>query len=211
MSRQIQRLLSPLARRIRLMASRAMVRLVMDAPGVQKVQVSLLEGEAGDNVDRLQQYGFTSVPHPGAEGVFLSLNGSRDQGVVVVVDDRRFRLKGLSGGEVAVFDDLGHAVILNRDGIRIDGAGHPVRVFNSPHVLADTPLFEVTGNLKVGGGIVAAGSASVGGDVMAAGSVSDLGGSHGSVGDLRNAHNAHLHPENNAPGGNTGLATVRVP
>lgn len=105
MSRELFRALAPLARRIRLMAGRAVLTLIDDATKMQGVQVKLLDGEVCNNVDRLQQYGFTSVPLPGAEGVYLALGGSRDHGVVIVADDRRYRIKGLQGGEVAIYTD----------------------------------------------------------------------------------------------------------
>lgn len=105
MSRELFKALAPLARRIRLMTARAVLTLINDATKMQGVQVKLLDGEVCNNVDRMQQYGFTSVPLPGAEGVYLALGGSRDHGVVIVADDRRYRIKGLQGGEVAIYTD----------------------------------------------------------------------------------------------------------
>ena len=40
-----------------------------------------------------------------------------DIGLVVGVEDRRYRLVGLAGGEVAIYDDLGQKVRLKRNGI----------------------------------------------------------------------------------------------
>lgn len=105
MSRELFKAMAPLARRIRLMAGRAVLTLIDDATKMQGVQVKLLDGEVCNGVDRMQQYGFTSVPLPGAEGVYLALGGSRDHGVVIVADDRRYRIKGLQGGEVAIYTD----------------------------------------------------------------------------------------------------------
>lgn len=129
MSRELRKMLAPLARRIRLIAARAVVTLVNDATRLQSLQARLLADEVVDAVERFQQYGLTTVPHPGAEGIYLSLNGSRDHGVVICVDDRRYRLTGLADGEVALYDDLGQKVHLKRTGmdlvspftIRIDG------------------------------------------------------------------------------------------
>lgn len=101
------------------MAGRAVVSLVHDGLKLQEALVRLLDGEDVDHVERFQQYGFTSVPHPGAEGIYLSLNGSRDHGVLICVDDRRFRLVGLANGEVALYDDQDQKVHLTRDGILI--------------------------------------------------------------------------------------------
>ncbi|MEW5893387.1 MAG: phage baseplate assembly protein V [Pseudomonadota bacterium] len=105
MSREIAKMLAPLSRRLRLMASRAVLSLISDATGMQIVQVKLLNGEVRDGIERVQNYGFTSVPLPGAEAIFLSLGGDRDHGIVITADDRRYRIKGLQGGEVAIYTD----------------------------------------------------------------------------------------------------------
>jgi phage baseplate assembly protein V len=105
MSREFMKLLSPLSRRLRLMASRAVLSLISDASGMQIVQVKLLNGEVRNGIERYQQYGFTSVPLPGAEGIYLSLGADRDHGVIIVADDRRYRIKGLQSGEVAIYTD----------------------------------------------------------------------------------------------------------
>ncbi|HEV7284793.1 MAG TPA: phage baseplate assembly protein V [Kaistia sp.] len=105
--------------RVRLMVARAVVGATSDASMMQTMQVHLCTGEVKDGVERLQQYGFTSVPHRGAEGVCLFVGGNRDHGVLIAVDDRRYRLKGLADGEVALYTDEdqggGHRIVLRRD------------------------------------------------------------------------------------------------
>ncbi|MDR2187039.1 MAG: phage baseplate assembly protein V [Azonexus sp.] len=145
--RDVLKLLAPTTRRLRLLASRAVLSLLNDGPGVQIVQVKLLAGEVRSGVERIQQYGLTTAPHAGAEAVFLSLGADRDHGVVIALDDRRYRLKNLRNGEVALYDDLGHKVHLTRDGIVIDGAGQPITLTNTPLVRAETPMFQCTGEI----------------------------------------------------------------
>ena len=101
----IARMMAPLARRVRLMVARAVVTSIADGGKIQSAQVKLLDGEVCNSVDRVQNYGFTSVPLPGAEAIFLSLGGDRDHGIVITADDRRYRIKGLQGGEVAIYTD----------------------------------------------------------------------------------------------------------
>ena len=115
----LQRYMQPVADRVRLMVGRAIVRLVDDATKAQSVQIEMLEGETQDAVERYQDYGFTSVPHPGAEAVAVAVGGLRSHMVVIKVEDRRYRLTGLQAGEVAMFDDLGQMVKLGRDRIEI--------------------------------------------------------------------------------------------
>jgi phage baseplate assembly protein V len=116
-----------------MMAARAIVRLVDDAGGWQSVQIDVLGGETHDGVERVQDYGFTSHPRPGAEGVLLCPGGLRSHGLVIAVGDRRFRLKDLVEGEVAVHDDQGQVVKLARAGIEITT---PLKVaVNAPEVI----------------------------------------------------------------------------
>jgi phage baseplate assembly protein V len=111
-------MLSGLEGRVRGMVARAIVRLVDDARQAQELQVDLLAGESQDAVERFQNYGLTSVPHAGAEALVVFAGGLRSHGVVLAVEDRRYRLTGLEDGEVALFDDLGNVIKLGRE--RID-------------------------------------------------------------------------------------------
>ena len=46
------------------MVSRAVIKMVDDSLKMQGVQISLLAGEVAEKVERFQEYGFTSHPHP---------------------------------------------------------------------------------------------------------------------------------------------------
>lgn len=119
----IARLLAPLRNRIANMVARAVVQLVDDKPRLQVLQLGVLADETRDGCERVQEYGFTSVPLPGAEAVVLFVGGRRDHGLVVGVDDRRHRLAGLKAGEVAVYNNAGASVVLKADGsIEVTGA-----------------------------------------------------------------------------------------
>jgi phage baseplate assembly protein V len=111
---------APMGGRISMMISRAIIGRTDDTAQAQELQVELLADEMQDGVERFQGYGFTSVPHPGAEALFVAIGGLRSHGMVVQVEDRRYRLTGLAAGEVAIFDDLGQKILLKRDGIRIE-------------------------------------------------------------------------------------------
>jgi phage baseplate assembly protein V len=112
-------MLSGLEGRVRGMVARAIIRLVDDARAAQEVQIELLEGESQDAVERFQNYGLTSVPHPGSEALVVFAGGLRSHGVVLAVEDRRYRLTGLEDGEVALFDDLGNIIKLGRERIEM--------------------------------------------------------------------------------------------
>jgi phage baseplate assembly protein V len=115
----IRKFVAPIERRVRAIAARCIINLVNDAAELQQLQISALPGETLDGLLRMQEYGFTSKPFPGAEGAAIFLLGDRNAGIVIACDDRRYRLKGLADGEVALYDDLGQKLHLTRTGIVI--------------------------------------------------------------------------------------------
>jgi len=117
----VNKMLDPIKRRVRLMIGRAVLSTINDAGGIQIVQVKLLAGETRDNVERMQNYGYNSVPLPGAEGIMASVSGNRDHGVIIVMDDGRYRMRNLQPGEVAMYSHLDqeshrHHIYLDKDG-----------------------------------------------------------------------------------------------
>jgi phage baseplate assembly protein V len=112
--------MEPIRQRVMLMLGRAVLQVINDDAGLQRVQVSLLAKETRDNVERFQQYGYTSHPHPGAEAAVLFLAGNRDHPIVIAIDDRRYRLQALEQGEVALYTDEdqqdgGHRIVMKRN------------------------------------------------------------------------------------------------
>lgn len=78
-----------------------LARIVMTgldtAKKCQMMQIEVMPGEPKGDVEHLESYGFTSAPLPGAEGFAVFPDGDRSHGVVLVVADRRYRIKGLKG------------------------------------------------------------------------------------------------------------------
>lgn len=99
--------------------ARAVVTAIDDAGPLQTVQAEAMAGELIDQAERVQDYGFASHPHAGAEAVAVFGSGHRNHPLIIAVADRRYRLKALAAGEVAIHDDLGQVVHLTRDGIEI--------------------------------------------------------------------------------------------
>jgi len=171
----IQTMLEPVKNKVGLMVGRCVLRAITDTGKLQRVQVQALADETHDDVERVQQYGFTSVPFAGAEGVVVFVGGNRDHGLVIAVDDRRYRLVGLSAGEVALYDDQGQKVHLTRTGIVVDGAGKDIHFVNAPTVFIPQDL-------------------RVGRDIIADRDISDQGGTKSMKG-MRTAYNGHRHVE----------------
>ena len=140
---------------LKALINRATLSAKNGARKLRTLQIQLLGGDIRESVEHFEPYGFTSEPHVGAEAIGLALGGDRDQTLAVVVTDRRYRPTDLKDGEVCVFDDLGRKIYLSRDGIRVEGVSSPVLVNTSASVTVDAPLTKCTGNLEVGGNIVA--------------------------------------------------------
>ena len=189
-----------LSRGLALLAAEAILKRIDDGPRLQQVQVSLLAGETRSRLQRIQDYGFTSVPFPGARAVALFLGGNRDHGLVIATDDGRYRLKALAPGEVALYDDQGRKVHLTRAGVEVEAPDRvrvtapQVEVAASAKVLLDTPLVEVTGQLRAVGDVTAF-------DGLA----NEIG-----LGQMRDTYNTHTHNENDA-GGPTDPPNQQLP
>lgn len=177
--------------KVNLMVGRGLIVAANDDSAIQTAQVGFMADEPADDVERIQEYGFTSVPLQGAECVAVFVGGNRDHGLLVAVDDRRYRLQGLKGGEVAIYDDLGQKVHLTRSGIVVDGGGLPITIQNTPEVDMQTPLVKMSGDLQVAGDVTVGGDMTAGGDVAALGEVRDHGTK--SMSAMRGVYNDHDH------------------
>lgn len=126
----IERMLRPLRNRVDNLVARAVIQLVSDGYKLQRIQSGVLAGEDVDQAERFQEYGFSSVPMAGAEGVALFVGGDRGHPLIVAVDDRRYRPTGLEPGEVTLYHKDGARVVF-KDGGDVEvypGAGGEVRI-----------------------------------------------------------------------------------
>lgn len=200
MIRALDKLVAPLRRRVMLMVGRAVVRLVADGLKLQELQLTLLAGETLDGVERLQEYGLSSHPHPGAEAAVVFVGGSRNHGLVIAVDDRRYRLKSLQPGEVALYDDQGQVVHLKRQGIAIES--HAEIALKAPRIALEAPEVSIdceglavaaSGQVQLDTPQTAmSGDASVGKDLTVEEDAS-VGGT--SFGSFRTIYNSHTHEQ----------------
>jgi len=140
----IDKLLTPFKRRIQQMLRVGTLNRVNDAQPIQLVQLELLTGEVVD-VPRIQDYGITSVPLPGAKGVVAAIGGKSNGYVCIKMDDKRYRQVSLKAGEVALYDHQGQLIHL-KEGGEID-------LIALNKVTAKVPLFRIEGNLDVTGEI----------------------------------------------------------
>jgi len=109
-------ILNKLVSRVEMMLAKAVIKAVNDTDDIQLVKISILAGETQDGVERLQNYGFSSVPPNGSEAFVGYLNGNRDHGVVLVVDNGEHRPRNLKDGESVFYSKHGQTVLLNENG-----------------------------------------------------------------------------------------------
>lgn len=112
---QFNRLLLPISSRIRNMIARAVIKAVQDDKKLQTMTLSILAGELKSGVEHYQDYGLQTVPLEGMEALVSFVGGNRSNGVIIAVGDRKYRLKGMESGEVALYTDEGDHIVLKRD------------------------------------------------------------------------------------------------
>lgn len=159
--------------------TRAVLTTLDSAKKCQSLGLKLIAGETKEDVEHIEAYGFTSAAQAGAESVVLFPGGDRSHGVAIVVADRRYRMKNLKSGEVAIYDDQGLSVTLTREGVVVNGGGKPIIFTN-----ATKARFEM--------------------DIESTGQIKDLCDGAGKTMDvMRTTYNGHTHKENGDGGGTT--------
>lgn len=157
--------------------------------GAAKVQARVLDDEVLDNIDRVEPYGLSYRPKPGAEVYLVFPAGDRSHGIALVIGDRRYQMD-LAEGEVALHDDAGNYVHIQRGGV--------IECKASTKVIATTPLFETSGDAKVGGNLLVMGrTTSAGGYFGLNGSAALLSGGARVTGEFKvngkNVSDSHSH------------------
>lgn len=176
----MKQVFNSLKRRMQLLVSRAVVNVINDSLKTQNLQISLLDDDDADDVERFQNYGHTSVPPTGSEAIVLSVGGMRQHLVAIAVDNKATRLNTLKDGDSALYHMEGHNLTMTEDG----EARLTCRIFK---VVADEVVFDVretqsTGNVSI------LGNSSTTGTSQAANHISDAGD-----------FNSHVHREHDGP------------
>lgn len=189
LERVLAAVLRPVTRRIRMIATRALIAAVNDGAKIQIVQVTALEGERLSDVQRVQQFGFSGSPPVGSTAVLLCMGGSRTHPVVIACDDPATRFVALEAGESAQYSAYGDFIRIKADG--------SIHVKAALKVLLETPLVEATqdfhvmGNAQIDGTLGVTEHSTLTGDATIAGKV----------------FSTHTHTGVTPGGGNTGAPT----
>lgn len=166
-------------------AFRGVLHLVKSTDNIQKVQASGLADETLQDVELMQQFGFTSVPPANTQAVILPIGGQTTHGIVIATENGSFRVKNLQGGEVAVYDESGSSIVLKKgrlieidcDVLKINAA---TKVDISSPLVETDQVFTAQGQINGNGGMAVQG----GSGASFTGNVEQRGGSFTTDGDV---------------------------
>ena len=167
-------------------AFRGVLHLVKSTDNIQKVQASGLADETLQDVELMQQFGFTSVPPANTQAVILPIGGQTTHGIVIATENGSFRVKNLQGGEVAVYDESGSSIVLKKgrlieidcDVLKINAA---TKVDISSPLVETDQVFTAQGQINGNGGMAVQG----GSGASFTGNVKQSGGSFTTNGDVK--------------------------
>lgn len=185
-------MISQIINKLKSLIVRGVIKSINDGSARQMVVASLLYGELKDRIERVQQFGFSSVPPAGASAIFGAVAADRNRLVCLGENHPEYRPTGKAVGETIIYDAFEQFIHLQESGqIEITAAG--TVLINAPTKLRIvSPLVEITGDLQV------------------IGDINDRYGAGGmSMNDMRTVYNTHKHPENDS-GGPTNIPNEQM-
>ena len=162
-----------------------------DNEGMQAIDGIALHGDEHSDIERFQNYGFSSVPldddgNGAAETVLLESHGVT---VAVCADDRRFRPTALNQGDVIVYcsDDstIGHRVLLKAgespSTLITIGSSQIEMLPNGQINITASAQVHITSNVVFTGNVTIAGQTTITGNVATTGTLTNNGVNVGST------------------------------
>lgn len=161
-------------------AFRGKLTLTQSGEPIQRVQVQGLADETLQEIEQLQQFGFTSHAPADTDVIVIPLGGDTSHGIVIASEHGSFRVKNLQSGEVAVYDESGSSIVLKK-GKLIEMNCDTLHIKAKTKIHMESPLVEasqvltaqgqINGNgglaISGGGGATVSGSLKATGDVVA--------------------------------------------
>lgn len=207
MIESIKKIMEPLKYRVMLMIGRCVILATDDSKNIQIISGSFMASELKSGIPKIDQYGLSARPLPGAEAVVVFLGGNRENGIVIATEDRRYRVKNLAEGEICLYTDEGDKIHFKRGNLievttgtlTVNAAS--VINLNAPDVNINSLTLNIqatdevnitTDQLNISSGYFNAGPSglSVTGDINATEDISDA---NGSMQEIRDTYNGHTH------------------
>lgn len=140
---QLERWIAPWKRRILSMIGKCIISAVTDDGNLQLNEVTYLKNEVLDDIERVQEFGFTSNPPSGSEAIIAFIGGNQQHGVIIATDSSTYRLKSLPEGAVALYNSNGDYIKLEADKMTInvkeqEQVSTTKVIINSPKVILGT-------------------------------------------------------------------------
>lgn len=178
----MNQLINELKRKILLAVGIGILRIIDDTKKIQKCQISLMDNETHSNVDRYQEYGFSSVPLPGAQAVAVSIAGSRDNSIIIATEDGRYRPLNLNPGEVTIYNQFGDKIVIKQNRT----------------IEITAPNIKLIGNVRIEGNLETTGNIDGYGYIRDSATTNTK-----TMADMRNIYNGHHHhPTSQSPPNN---------
>jgi phage baseplate assembly protein V len=168
---QLARVLRPISLRIRSIVARGVIKDIDDDGATQKIGSSFLKGEYIGRMEHPQTYGFTANPHIGMETIAVFADGDRSRGIIIAVGDRKFRVRGMQSGEVAMYTDEGDTILMGR-GHKITATTETFTINAKKFIVNSPDGIEFSGALTTDDKITSGGDINSGGDVKTSGGIS---------------------------------------
>lgn len=94
--------------------ARAVITAIRQDEGKLYAQVKEL-GDNNSDIELLQQYGFRSMPLPGARGILIAYGGNKDNVTLINADDKRVKIPLVKGDVVVYNADLSYTKYSGND------------------------------------------------------------------------------------------------
>ncbi len=115
----------------------------LDDGNAQTVQIKTAGAVTRDKVSLLYSFGFSSSPPIGSDLVVLNVAGDSSNGLVIATGHKASRQRGLTPGQVVVYDAAGSTILLDGKGGIVITPKAGTTTFNGAVV--------ITGDATIGG------------------------------------------------------------
>lgn len=166
-------------------AFRGVLNRIDSSRGIQSAQVSGLADEVIQDVEHIQQFGFTSHPPAGTEAIILPLGGASSHAIVIGTEHSSYRIQALDSGEVAIYNQSGASITL-KNGKIIEIDCEQLNIQAAAGVRIDTPNVQCSQQLTAAGQINGNGGMAIQGGTGArfCGNIRQNDGSYTTTGDV---------------------------
>lgn len=154
MSTHLQSQIDRLHRRIRMILAPAVIKTTDDTGSLLKGQININgTPEVIDPIGIMYAYGYHANPLPNTDATALFLAGDRSNPIIVATNHQQSRPRNYKPGEIGIYTDEGDTVTLNRENKLNITSKDRVTVKGTNKVALDTPLTEISKDVKAHGKI----------------------------------------------------------